>query len=67
MKTYSLVHNLEFDLTRSVPDMAALFAYSPADEGDVILRVDFQNGSFVAILEKDGEFWKSASVLEIYP
>ena len=62
MKTYSLVHNLEFDLTRSVPDMAALFAYSPADEGDVILRVDFQNGSFVAILEKDGEFWKSAPV-----
>ena len=60
MKTYRLHHNLEFDLTRSVPDMAALFAYYPAtgDEADVILMVAFQDGSFTAILERDGAFWK---------
>ena len=65
MKTYRLYHNLEFDLTRSVPDMAALFAYYPAtgEEADVILKVAFQDGSFTAILEKDGAFWKSAPVI----
>ncbi|MBQ3541080.1 MAG: radical SAM protein, partial [Phascolarctobacterium sp.] len=65
MKTYRLYHNLEFDLTRSVPDMAALFAYYPAtgEEADVILKVAFQDGSFTAILEKDGALWKSAPVI----
>ena len=62
MRTYRLVHNLEFDLTRSVPDMAALFAYNPADEAEVILRVDYNDRNFVASLEKDGKFWLSAPV-----
>ncbi|MBQ7882960.1 MAG: coproporphyrinogen dehydrogenase HemZ [Phascolarctobacterium sp.] len=63
MKTYCLKHNLEFDLTRSVPDMAALFAYYPADEAEVVLRVEYINEAFIAILEKEGLVWKSAPVI----
>lgn len=62
MNTYCLKHNLEFDLTRSVPDMAALFAYYPADEANCALNVDLVDEAFVAVLEKNGQFWRSAPV-----
>ena len=63
MKTFCLRHNLEFDLTRSVPDMAALFAYYLADGADVILRVDYNDKRFIAVLEKDGKVWLSSPVI----
>ena len=62
MKTYCLKHNLEFDLTRSVPDMAALFAYYPGEEAEVVLRVGLEDTGFTASLEKGGMVWKSAPV-----
>lgn len=60
--TFCLQHNLEYDLTRSVNDMAALFAYYPADEPDCILQVTCVGQSFRAQLSANGQTWVSEPV-----
>ncbi len=61
-KSFCLTHNLEYDLTRSVNDMAALFAYYPAAEADCVLQVECCEQSFVATLTADAKTWRSETI-----
>lgn len=51
MKTFKLIHDLNFDMTRSVHDMAALFAYFPARDSNTVLRICYADNSCRAILQ----------------
>ena len=65
MKTYRLLHNLDFDVTRPVSDMAALFAYTPAVKeaaADLILRVEVSGSLCRALIEWGGRLYVSEPV-----
>lgn len=51
MKTFKLIHDLNFDVTRSVYDMAALFAYFPERNSSTVLRICYAENSCRAILQ----------------
>lgn len=62
MNTFKLIHNLNFDVTRSVNDMAALFAYSLAAESNNVLIVNLKNGGCQAKFVADEESWDSSFI-----
>ena len=41
MRSFTLIHNLNYDITRSVNDMAALFAYKTGAESTVRVIIDY--------------------------
>ena len=64
-RTYRLIHNIDFDVTRPVSDMAALFAYEPAGDGGSagdVLRLDVSGGLCRAELARDGSVYASDAV-----
>lgn len=62
MKTFRLIHNLAFDVTRSVNDMAALFAYYPNSESSVVLTVICDGRGCQAALQTDSLSLKSSVI-----
>ncbi len=62
MKTYKLIHNLDFDVTRSVHDMAALFAYSPDRDSDTVLKVHYDGSCCQAVLYTGEKVQQSGAV-----
>ena len=65
MKTFKLIHDLNFDVTRSVYDMAALFAYFPERNSSTVLRICYAENSCRAILQtSEKELCSSAFVCD---
>lgn len=56
-ETFSLKHNLKYDITRSVTDMAAFFGYRPEQGSPLALEVSLEGGVAAAWLRSGRGCW----------
>lgn len=56
-RTFTLKHNLTYDITRSVTDMAAFFGFSPARDASLTLKVELAGGIARARLAHGNGAW----------
>lgn len=60
MKSFKLICDIDHDVTRSVNDMAALFAYTCAETAEAVLHIKNEAASISAVFSSEGSIYKSA-------